>query len=189
MIKTLKQTRTILISFLILIILWQFAVSFGGMNTALFPSPAKVFNAFIDLATKGLSGSTTDAILWIHIKDSLVRFFIGYFLAAILGIGFGLLLGWFPKAFSYVNPIVQLIRPIAPVAWLPFLVLVIGIGNLPAIAIIFIAGFFPILLSTVKAVINVDPVYLKVAKTFSLTQLQTIFKIVLPAAFPHVSQT
>lgn len=186
MIKTLKQTRTILISFLILIILWQLAVSFGGMNTALFPSPAKVFNAFIGLATKGLSGSTTDAILWIHIKDSLVRFFIGYFLAAILGIGFGLLLGWFPKAFSYVNPIVQLIRPIAPVAWLPFLVLVIGIGNLPAIAIIFIAGFFPILLSTVKAVINVDSVYLKVAKTFGLTQLQTIFKIVLPAAFPQI---
>ena len=86
MIKTLKQTRTILISFLILIILWQLAISFGGMNTALFPSPIKVFNAFIGLATKGLSGSTTDAILWIHIKDSLVRFFIGYLLAALLGI-------------------------------------------------------------------------------------------------------
>lgn len=87
---------------------------------------------------------------------------------------------------AYVNPVVQIIRPIAPVAWLPFLVLLTGIGDVPAIAIIFIAGFFPILLSTVSAVKNMDPIYLKIARNFDLTQAQTLRKIVYPAVFSQI---
>jgi NitT/TauT family transport system permease protein len=165
------------------------AVTFGNFNATLFPSPYKVLLAFGELFTKGLRGSSSNAILLVHLRDSLVRFLTGYLLSVILGVVLGLILGWFPHVFAYVNPVIQLLRPIAPVAWLPFFVLWIGIGDAPAIAIIFIAGFFPVLLSTVTAVRNVDPVFFKVAKNFGLGQLETIVKVVFPAAFPQIASS
>lgn len=183
----LKYIQRIVISFAGLIIVWQLAITFGSFNSVLFPAPLKVLDALKELATTGLRGSSSNANLFVHIKDSLLRFAAGYSLAVVTGIVLGLILGWFPKIFAYVNPVVQLIRPIAPVAWLPFIVLWIGIGDVPAITIIFIAGFFPILLTTVSAVKGIDPVFLKVAKNFDLSQIQTITKIVFPAVFPQIA--
>ena len=165
------------------------AVTFGNFNSVLFPGPGKVLEAFQELLTTGLKGSTSGINLLGHIQASMARFLIGYFASVILGVLLGLFLGWFPTAFAYMNPVIQLIRPIAPVAWLPFIVLWVGIGDIPAIAIIFIAGFFPILLSTVGAVNGIDPVYLKVAENFNLSQFHTVFKIVFPAIFPQIANS
>jgi len=104
-----------------------------------------------------------DGVLFKDIADSLVRFFIGYIIS------------------------VEVIRPISPVAWLPFIVLFFGIGQAPAIVIIFIAAFFPVLLSTVSAIQNIDPVYIKVARNFGIKQPELLFKIVLPAVFPGIA--
>lgn len=175
-----------LVSFAVLICVWSLVAKFGGINPALFPSPLKVFDAFCELVTTGLTGSSSDATLGGHILASLARFFTGYAFAGVVGVLLGLFFGWFPKLFASVNPIVQVLRPIAPVAWLPFLVLLLGIGDLPAIAIIFIAGFFPILLSTVTAVRNMDPVYFKVARNFDLSEFETLTRIVFPATFPQI---
>jgi NitT/TauT family transport system permease protein len=183
----LKSIKHIVISFAGLLIIWQLAYTFGGFNPTLFPSPLKVLEAFQELVVSGLKGSTSGATLISHIGASMGRFLIGYFIAVILGVLLGLIFGWFPRAFAYVNPVVQLLRPIAPVAWLPFIVLWVGIGNVPAIAIIFIAGFFIILLTTVTAVRNVDPIYLKVASNFNLSQFQTVIKVVFPAVFPQIA--
>lgn len=183
----LKSVKNIVISFAGLLIIWRLAVTFGDFNEILFPAPLKVFEALRELAITGLRGSSSNVNLFVHIKDSLIRFAIGYSIAVAAGIILGLILGWFSKVFAYINPIVQLIRPIAPVAWSPFIVLWIGIGDVPAITIIFIAGFFPILLSTITAVNGIDPVFLKVAKNFDFTQSQTISKIVFPAAFPQIA--
>lgn len=185
----LKTVKHIVISLLAFVLIWQSAIILGNFNETLFPSPYRVATAFKELFTEGLQGSSSKAVLLIHLKDSMLRFTAGYLLAAAFGIVLGLLLGWFPKIYAYVNPVLQLLRPIAPVAWLPFFVLWIGIGDAPAIAIIFIAGFFPILLSTVTAVRNIEPVYLKVAKNFGLSQFHTIVKIVFPAAFPQISNS
>ncbi len=184
-----KQIERITLSFLVFILLWQLIAQFSGVNSALFPSPFTVFQSFGELFTTGLKGSTSGATLWGHIGASLYRFFIGFLLSVVLGVLSGLLLGWFPKAFAYVNPIIQLIRPIAPVAWLPFVVLLVGIGDVPAIIIIFIAGYFQILLSTVTAVSNIDPVYLKVAQNFNLPDRQTLLKVVFPAIFPQIANS
>ena len=89
--------------------------------------------------------------------------------------------------FQYVNPIVQLLRPISPTAWMPFIVLWFGIGDIPAIVIIFIAGFFPVLLSTVAAVGNIDPIYFKVSKNFGIRQPELMWKVIFPAAFPQIA--
>ncbi|KIR02579.1 binding-protein-dependent transport system inner membrane component [Lachnospiraceae bacterium TWA4] len=181
-----KSARNALLSFIVLIILWSIAVMGSGINTALFPTPTMVLDAFRELFTVGLKGSTSNATLINHIGVSMLRFIIGYIIAAITGVILGLLLGIFPKVFEFINPIVQLIRPVAPVAWLPFIVLLFGIGDVPAIVIIFIAGFFPILLSTVSAVNHLDPTYTKVAKNFGISKMRSLVKIIFPAAFPQI---
>ncbi|HEX2927336.1 MAG TPA: ABC transporter permease [Ruminiclostridium sp.] len=175
----MKKIFYIIVSFIILISIWQLAVVFGNWNEALFPSPLQVVKGFQELV---LSGALAAGI-----KSSLYRFAVGYITAAASGIILGLLLGWFRKVWNFVNPVVQLIRPISPIAWLPFVVLWFGIGDLPAMVIIFIAAFFPVLLTTISAVSKVDQTYIKVAKNFGLNQLQILTKIVLPSAFPIIA--
>ncbi|HEX3029474.1 MAG TPA: ABC transporter permease [Clostridia bacterium] len=175
----MKKILNIIISFIALISIWQLAVSLGNWNVSLFPSPLSVIQCFKELIESGALAA--------GIKDSLYRFAAGYCMAALSGIILGLFLGWFRKFWSFVNPVVQLIRPISPIAWLPFVVLWFGIGDLPAMVIIFIAAFFPILLTTISAVGKVDQTYIKVAKNFGLNQFQTLTKIVLPSAFPFIA--
>lgn len=175
----MKKLIHIAVSFALLIILWQGAVTFGSWNQALLPSPLDVSKGFVELLTGGT--------LLIGIKSSMYRFLAGYLLAAVSGVTLGLILGWFRNVWSFVNPVVQLIRPISPIAWFPFIVLLFGIGDLPAIVIIFIAAFFPILLTTVSAVGKIDQTYIKVAKNFGIKQPWLLTKIVLPSAFPAVA--
>ena len=124
-----------------------------------------------------------------NIGASLYRFAIGYVTSVVSAAILGLIIGWFKPLYGYISPILQIIRPIAPVAWMPFIVLFIGIGDVPAIVIIFLAGFFPVLLSTISAVRNIDPVYLKVAKNFGIKQPAVLYKIVFPAVFPQIANS
>ena len=178
MIFNIKKVVNVIVGFGVLLLIWQLAVTFGGYNKALFPSPLDVINAFKELVLEGT--------LWIHIKDSMIRFGIGYSISILAGVTLGLLLGWFKNLWGFINPVVQLLRPISPMAWLPFIVLWVGIGDVPAIVIIFIAGFFPILLSTVAAVGQVDATYLKVANNFGMKQPHILTKIIFPAILPNV---
>lgn len=182
----MKQIKHGIITFLIIGIFWQLMITVFQINSALFPSPTGVEKAFIELVTSGLKGSTSGLPLISHVSISLIRFFIGYFVAAVAGISIGLLLGSFLMLFSFINPLLQLLRPVAPVAWMPFIVLWFGIGNIPAIVIIFIAGFFPVVLSTASAIQNLDPIYHKVAQNFGLKKGIYVLKIALPAAMSQI---
>lgn len=168
-----------LVGIVLLFILWEGMICSGRYNPSLLPSPLKV--------GKGMAELLQDGVLFTHIGISLFRFAIGYITAAILGVSLGLLLGWFRNIWTIFDPIVQILRPISPIAWFPFIVLWFGIGDLPAIVIIFIAAFYPILLSTVAAVSKTDQLYLKVAKNFGIKQPYVLSKIVLPAAFPYIT--
>lgn len=181
-----KKVWCSVVSIVMLMIIWEAVILIGGFPEVLFPSPASVWKSFWQLWNSGLPGSSSRVVMGVHILVSLKRFFIGYISSVVTAVVVGLLLGWFSKVFDYINPVVQIIRPIAPVAWMPFIVLWFGIGDAPAIAIIFLAGFFPVLLSTVAAVEHMDPVYRKVARNFGLSQIQTICKVVFPAAFPQI---
>ncbi|MCL2831398.1 MAG: ABC transporter permease [Betaproteobacteria bacterium] len=162
----------------LLIALWQIVSTAGGFNPQLFPPPIKVLSGIRELAL-------TDA-LWNGIARSLLRFLAGYLGAVTLGVALGLYFGYFKGAWQFLNPVIQILRPISPVAWLPFVVLWLGIGDIPAIAIVFIAAFFPALLSTVSSVNKIDPTYFKLARNFGLSKPQTFTKIIFPAAFPHI---
>lgn len=187
--KHLKTLKRVAISFASALALWQLACMVLDVNENLLPSPLQAWRAFEELCTVGLQGSTSDATLFVHIGDSMWRFVVGYLASTVVGVSLGLLLGQSQRAFGYVNPVVQVIRPIAPIAWLPFIVLLIGIGDLPAIIIIFIAGFFTVMLSTVSAVKKIDKVYLKVSANFGLSRWQRLIKVVFPAAFPSIASS
>ena len=163
----------------IVLAVWQLLIFTGGYNEALFPPPARVFAGFAELLG--------DGILLADIRSSLLRFAAGYLSSVLLAIVLGLLLGWYRSIWAFLNPIAQVLRPISPMAWLPFIVLIFGIGEMPALVIIFIAAFFPVLLATVSAVANVDPIYLKVAQNFGIRQPAILTKIILPAVFPSIA--
>ncbi len=177
--KVLHSLKRVIISIAAFIALWQLLCSISGFHPNLLPPPLAV--------GKALGEVFTDGAIFSDIKDSMYRFVSGYFLAVLAAIPLGLVLGWFKRVFAYINPLIQLLRPISPMAWMPFIVLFFGIGDIPAIAIIFIAAFFPVLLSTAAAVGNVDRTYLKVAANFGIRQPAVLYKIVFPSAFPQIA--
>lgn len=184
-----KKTVRTVISFGVFILIWQLLCSIFQENEALMPSPIRVVTAFVELCQEGLPGSISRTTLLGHIGISLYRFGIGYITAAVSAVLLGLIFGSFPKAFDFVNPVVQVIRPIAPVAFMPFIVLWFGIGDLPAIVIIFIAGFFPVFLSTVSAAQGLNPIYHKVAQNFGVSRIKTIFGITFPGIFSQIANS
>lgn len=163
----------------ILILLWILASVSSKSGNTVIPSPKDVAEAFKELVEGKL--------LFKYIGISLYRFFVGYISAVVAAILLGLIMGWYTKIWDIVDPIVQVLRPISPTAWFPFIVIAFGIGNLPAIVIIFIAGFFPVLLSTVSAVKKLDKTYLKVAGNFEIKGIFLMTKIVIPAIFPYIA--
>lgn len=177
--KKLLSLKNIVISLVLLLIVWQLAFWGSDFNSALFPSPLQAFNALTEMVSNG--------ILFTHIGASMYRFAAGYVSSVIIAVLLGLILGRLPKVFQYINPAVQLLRPISPMAWMPFIVLWFGIGDIPAIVIIFIAAFFPVLLSTVSAVGGIDTIYLKVSENFGIRQPQIMWKVIFPASFSQIA--
>ena len=179
--KALKQLWTILVSVALLLAVWEGIVCFAGISPALLPSPFEVMKAIAELSRNGILKQNILASLW--------RFAVGYTLAISSGTLLGIIIGWYKPLFDYLNPVLQFLRPIAPVAWMPFIVLFWGIGDLPAIVIIFIAGFFPVLLTTARSVINLEPVYLKIAANYGVKSPSVLWKIVFPAVFPQIANS
>lgn len=155
---------------------WQFAAGFWTPEQ--FPAPTHVAKALQELWQAGL--------LWSHISVSLVRFATAYLAAVIVAVPLGLFLGRNPVCRRAIDPLVQILRPISPIAWFPLAVLWFGIGNAPAIFIIFLSAFYPVLLSTISAVMAIPPVYLKVASNFGASPGSVFLKVIIPAAFPGI---
>lgn len=161
---------------ILFVIGWQI-ISFKYTSNQL-PQPLEAVNAIIEIAQEG--------VLTEHLIASLHRFAIGYGSGAIAGILLGLILGRYFVVFKLCDTLIQIIRPISPVAWFPLAVLWFGIGDAPAIFIIVLATFFPVMLSTISGVGHVDPLLLKVSKNFGAGEFKTLFSVIIPASFPHI---
>ncbi len=142
--KIVKKTVHFTIGMVLLVAVWQLIILIGGYEEALFPSPHTVGQEVISMV---LDGS-----LFVHLQVSLGRFAAGYLLAVIPAILLGMLLGRMPRVWQIIDPVAQVLRPVSPVAWSPFIVLWFGIGNMPAIANIVLAAFFPVLVTKVNGV-------------------------------------
>jgi len=104
----------------------------------------------------------------------------------LVGVPVGLFLGWYGLALRAFNPIIQMLRPISPIAWIPLAILWFGVSDAAPVFLIFLASVFPIMVSTVAAVQNMQPVYLRAAKNFGLTGSQLFRRVILPASLPQI---
>lgn len=155
---------------------WDAAVRLSGSEV--FPRPGEVLRGIGELAQKGL--------LLKYIVASLFRVTWGFGLAVLVGVPFGLLLGWFARAYQAFNPMIQIFRPISPIAWIPVAILWFGVTDLAPIFLIFLASVFPIAVSATAAVQNIQPVYLRAAQNFGLSRGELFRRVILPSCLPQL---
>ncbi len=163
-------------SVVILLIAWQIGVS--SNPNSLVPGPWAVVLGIVELARKGL--------LVKYVVASLFRVTWGYVSAALLGIPFGLLLGWYQRGEKSFNPLIQIFRPISPLAWIPISILWFGVGDLAAVFLIFLASFLPMTVTAMNAVRNIAPVHLNAGRNFGLSEMQVIYRVLYPAVMPQL---
>lgn len=159
-----------------LLIAWQVAVNRHPVH--LLPSPWGVVGGIVDLLRHGL--------LFKYVVASLFRVTWGFGLAAILAIPLGLIIGWHRRSEMAINPLVQVFRPISPLAWIPLAILWFGVGDSAAIFLIFLGCFFPLLLTAINAVRNIPSVYLNAGRNFGLRPAELIFRVLYPAVVPQL---
>jgi NitT/TauT family transport system permease protein len=160
----------------LLVLAWDFGVRWSG--TPVFPSPLGVVQGLAELVQKGLLAS--------YIADSLLRVGGGYLLAVGLGVPAGLLLGWYAQAAAMINPVIQMLRPISPLAWIPLAVIWFGTGDAAAIFLIFLSSFFAVVVSAMNGVRSVPPMFRQAGQNFGLGPAALLRRVILPAAFPQI---
>ena len=156
--------------------IWHVACAYQQVH--LLPGPWAVARGIAELAQHGL--------LVKYIVASLFRVTWGFLGAAILAIPFGLALGWHRRPGMALNPLLQIFRPISPLAWIPISILWFGVGDLSAIFLIFLASFLPLTVTAMNAVSNVSPVHINAARNFGLSQSQLVFRVLYPAVAPQL---
>jgi NitT/TauT family transport system permease protein len=160
----------------VFLVTWHYAVVWTA--TRVFPSPVEVEKGFAELIRKSL--------LWSYVGDSLRRVAVGFGAAVVSGLPLGLALGWYPSARQVVNPVLQLLRPISPIAWIPIAIIFFGVGDAAAIFLIFLGAFFPIIVTCVNGVSNVPPMYRRAGRNFGLSAIELLRRVIFPAALPHI---
>jgi NitT/TauT family transport system permease protein len=162
----------------VLVGVWALACQLGWFHPASLPSPAAVARGFVEELRKGRL--IDDAIA------SLFRVTSGFTLAAALAIPLGLVLGRRAGARAALLPAINFFRSISPIAWIPFAIVWFGIGDPPAIFLIFLSSFLPLALATTAAVANVPSVHFRVALDYGLTGAELYTRVILPAALPQL---
>ena len=177
-----RSTRR-LIALILFFGIWQILCMIGFkffINFQLIPSPWEVAKATIDFFT-------TDP--WVHIRSSVVRVLVGFAVASVLGTVLGIFIGWFHIAEDFLMPALELLRPIPAVAWIPLAILMFPNAETGMIYITFIGAFFPVLISTIRAVENIlhDIVLIRVGQCLGANQWHVFKDIVIPGALPGIA--
>lgn len=168
-----------ILGFLLVWTLASTVVSVSGLFNPIFlPSPWTVFGKIWQMAWARQ--------LEVHIAATMQRVVVGFGLAAVLAVTLGLLAGRWSWLRHGLEPLVEVFRPIPPLAMLPLFIVWVGIGEASKIAFITYATFFPVFLTTIHGVLRVDPILLRAAASLGANQAQLFFRVILPAAFPEI---
>jgi NitT/TauT family transport system permease protein len=159
-----------------LLALWQIGVS--RQPVRMLPTPLEVLGGIGELFQRGL--------LVKYVVASLFRVTWGYVSAAVIGIPLGLAIGWFRRSEMALNPIIQVFRPISPLAWIPIAILWFGVGDTAAVFLIFLASFLPLTLTGMNAVASVPVVYINAGRNFGLSNAGLVYRILYPAVLPQL---
>jgi NitT/TauT family transport system permease protein len=175
----MAETRQVLPSVAVLALLvaaWWAVVA--ATQSAIFPTPWQVALGTLELVR--------DGTLWEHIGASLLRVGGGFFLAVVFAIPLGLWMGSVKGAFTTLNPVIQILRPISPIAWIPIAILWFGVGNASPIYLIFISSVFPMVVQTTAGVHTIERRYLRAAQNFGGSRYTLFRRVVIPAVLPQI---
>lgn len=158
------------------VLAWQLAIV--ASPSTIVPTPWQSLLAIVELAQKGL--------LVRYMVASLFRVTWGYLGALLIAIPFGVMLGLWRRGELAVNPMLQLLRPISPLAWIPIAILWFGVGDVAAMFLIFLASVLPLTMTTVHAVHNIEGVHLAAGRNFGLTSRELVRSVIFPAILPQL---
>jgi NitT/TauT family transport system permease protein len=169
---------------ILLILIWDRAVAMTG--TRLIPSPYQVAVMMYDFSFGGIYDDAFSGTILIHVWKSVQRVYGGFFLAALIGIPLGLLIGRIKLLRQLLDPTISLLRPIPVTAWLPLSMIFFGLGPNAAIFLVFLGAFYPILLNTIFGVRSIDPRLFEAASMLGCSGTRMFRQIVLPASLPAI---
>ena len=173
----LRSTGIALRSFAVFGLLW-WALAAWNDNAIQLPDPLRVAKAMFDLAR--------DGELFEHAAVSTTRLAFSLLIATLIAVPLGFAMGLNRRVEAYLDPLVELLRPISGIAWIPLALFIFGVGNtLPVFIMVYVA-IFPLLLNTVAGVRGVDRKLLAAARTMGISRRATVRHVVVPAALPTV---
>jgi len=178
----------------LLLILWEASSRAGLFSEVLLPSPTAVaikWWAYLMPTQPQEAGQST--LAWLlsgelphDAYSSLFRVIAGFLIGAGLALPLGLLMGASTRIYELFNPLMQILRPIPPIAYIPLAILWFGLGNPPSFFLIAIGAFFPVLMNTIAGVRQVDGIYLRAARNLGVGQWTMFTRVILPAATPYI---
>lgn len=179
----------------IVLLLWQGLSTFEIVQPVILPSPVAVVRRWFEylLPPDAYDPAMSNWLTWALSGElphdawsSLYRVIVGFLVGSVLALPLGLWMGASERVNELMNPLVQFLRPIPPIAYIPLAMLWFGLGNPPAFFLISIGAFFPVLINTIAGVRNVDSIYIRAAKNLGAGQMTMFRRVVLPAATPYI---
>ena len=165
----------------LILLIWEVA-ALVIQNNYILPTLGAIFTVLLHPFAPVLGGESLIA----NMLQSLKEVLLGFFCAAVLAIPIGLWIGWSTEARAYFNPVIQILRPVPPIAWMPFAIAWFGIGINSVVFIIIMGAFFPILINTVDGVQGVRRRWTEVAMMLHATQFEQVRTVVVPGALPVI---
>ncbi|WP_349918672.1 taurine ABC transporter permease TauC [Aeromonas veronii] len=166
-----------------LLALWWLVARLGWIDPLFLPPPERVLGQLVTIA--GPQGFM-DATLWQHLGASLGRILIALAAATVFGIAAGIAMGLSPTVRGVLDPLIELYRPVPPLAYLPLMVIWFGIGETSKVLLIYLAIFAPVAMATLAGVQSAQPVRLRAARALGATRIQVLWHVILPGALPEI---
>lgn len=186
--------RGILVPVAVLLI-WEACARAGFVSPIVLPAPSAVAAKWWAslLPAQDFDPAMQTRLAWVFsgelLQDafaSLYRVVVGFVVGAGLALPLGLMMGAIPSVYALFNPLIQILRPIPPIAYIPLAILWFGLGNPPAVFLISIGAFFPVLMNTIAGVRQVDGIYLRAARNLGAGPGTLFLRVILPAATPYI---
>jgi len=179
--RFVRSVVVLILSLITFVLVWWFITYMADLNA--FPTPDKVFDALIKLIRDG--DTMNHHTLWEYISSSFSTFLKGFAIAFAISVPLGLLLGYIGILREFTAPWIEVVRPIAPIAWAPIFIISFGLNLGPAL-VVSVGIFFPMLTSIIFGVQRIDKNWIDASKTLGAGQLQMFTKVVLPATVPYI---
>ncbi|WP_323127188.1 taurine ABC transporter permease TauC [Acinetobacter pollinis] len=177
-----KMLAVSLLSVGLVLLIWFIITALQWVSPLFLPSPQAVFHKFIEVSQQGVMKAT----LWQHLASSMSRVLIALFAAIIVGVPIGLWMGLNKWARAVIDPLVELLRPIPPLAYLPLLVIWFGIGETTKILLIFFSILAPVIISSTHGVLSHQINRERAALSLGASKSQIFWHVILPTALPHI---